>query len=52
MMVFEGLLPFVAPDRWRELMQHMSQLDPKLLRMFSGALLLGGLVLLNFARPN
>lgn len=51
MMVLEGLLPFVAPERWRELMQRMTQQDPRLLRMYAGALMIGGLLLLNFARP-
>lgn len=51
MMVFEGLFPFVAPERWRETMLKLTQNDPRILRGFAGALMLAGLLLLNFARP-
>ncbi len=51
MMVLEGLMPFIAPERWREVLVRVAGSDPRMLRMFGGALMLSGLVLLHFLRP-
>lgn len=51
MLVAEGLMPFVAPERWREVLIRIAGTDPRMLRLFGGALLIGGLILLHFLRP-
>ncbi len=51
MLVLEGLMPFIAPERWREVLLRVAGSDPRLLRLFGGALLIGGLILLQFLRP-
>jgi len=41
-LLFEGFLPFVAPDRWRVTLQKLGQTDPGRIRGVAlGALLLG-----------
>ncbi|GAB3679190.1 DUF2065 domain-containing protein [Salinisphaera aquimarina] len=47
-LVIEGLLPFLAPERWREMMQRASVADARSLRLFGGALIAVGVVLLQF----
>lgn len=49
-LVIEGSMPFIAPQRWREMMQTLLNNDSRTLRVFGGAMLLAGLVLLHFAR--
>ncbi|MGH8530888.1 MAG: DUF2065 domain-containing protein [Nevskiales bacterium] len=51
MLVLEGLMPFIAPERWREVLLRVAGSDPRMLRLFGGALLIGGLILLQFLRP-
>lgn len=51
MLVAEGLMPFIAPERWREVLIRVAGVDPRMLRLFGGALLIGGLLLLHFLRP-
>ncbi len=51
MLVAEGLMPFIAPERWREVLVRVASTDPRMLRLFGGALLIGGLILLHFLRP-
>jgi len=41
-LLFEGFLPFVAPDRWRATMHKLGQTEPQRIRGIAlGALLLG-----------
>ncbi|MES1926773.1 DUF2065 domain-containing protein [Salinisphaera sp. T31B1] len=47
-LVIEGLLPFLAPERWREMMQRASTADARSLRLFGGGLIAVGVVLLQF----
>jgi len=47
-LVIEGLLPFIAPERWREMMQRAATADARSLRLFGGALIGVGVVLLQF----
>lgn len=47
-LVIEGLLPFLAPERWREMMLRASAADARSLRLFGGALIGVGVVLLQF----
>lgn len=51
MLVLEGLMPFIAPERWREVLLRVAGSDPRTLRLFGGALMIGGLILLQFLRP-
>ena len=46
MLVFEGLLPFVAPQAWRETFRRMIQLKDGQLRFVGLLSILGGLLLL------
>lgn len=44
--VIEGLMPFMAPERWRETMLRLTDFAPRQLRIFGGALIVGGILLL------
>lgn len=45
-LVIEGLLPFAAPGRWRELMLRMTTLDDRELRVIGlGSMILGSATL-------
>jgi len=45
MLVLEGLLPMVAPSRWRRLFEQMLQLHDGQLRFFGVFMVLAGLAL-------
>ena len=47
-LVIEGLMPFLAPERWREMMLRLSDVDGRSLRVFGGVLIGVGAVLLQF----
>ena len=34
-LIFEGFLPFIAPERWRETMQKLGDIDPQRIRQFA-----------------
>ena len=51
MLVLEGLLPFLVPHRWREMVVNVARADNRSLRLFGGLLLGSGLILLHFLRP-
>ena len=41
-LVIEGILPFLMPGRWREMMLSLAQIDEKSIRMIGfGSMLLG-----------
>ncbi len=48
--VIEGILPFVAPQRWRDMVKQVSELDDKSLRGFGLFSMLLGLGLLYLIR--
>lgn len=48
-MVIEGLMPFLSPDRWREMMVRLCNVDSRNLRLFGGAVVAVGLVILQVA---
>lgn len=48
MLVFEGLLPFAAPDTWRQTMLRVAQLQDGQLRFLGLTSILVGLLLLIF----
>ncbi len=42
MLVFEGIMPFVAPKRWRNMLVMLDQIDDNTLRMIGlGSMLVG-----------
>ncbi len=45
MLVFEGLLPFVAPARWREVFRKLAELSDGQIRFFGLVSLVSGAVL-------
>lgn len=47
-LVIEGLMPFIAPERWRETVLRLAAVDPRHLRLFGGALIGVGTVMLQF----
>lgn len=47
-LVIEGLMPFLAPERWREMMLRLSDVDGRSLRLFGGILIGIGVLLLQF----
>ena len=44
--VIEGILPFIAPQRWRDMVRQVAQLDDRSLRGFGLFSMLFGLFLL------
>jgi uncharacterized protein YjeT (DUF2065 family) len=44
--VIEGVLPFIAPRRWRDMVSEVARLDDRSLRMFGLCSMLLGLGLL------
>ncbi|MDN5938364.1 MAG: DUF2065 domain-containing protein [Salinisphaera sp.] len=47
-LVIEGLMPFLVPDRWRQLLLQVSTVDSRTLRMFGGGLIAVGVIVLQF----
>ncbi|MCW9015284.1 MAG: DUF2065 domain-containing protein [Gammaproteobacteria bacterium] len=50
MLVFEGMMPFLSPNGWRQTMLQASQLPNKTLRVIGLASMLFGVVLLYLMR--
>ncbi len=50
MLVFEGLLPFIAPDTWRETFKRMIALKDGQLRFVGLLSIVGGLLCMFFGR--
>ena len=44
--VLEGILPFLSPNMWRDMMRKVSQLDDRTLRIMGLSSMLGGLLIL------
>jgi len=49
-LVIEGIMPFVAPRRWRNLAQLMAQIDDRTMRIMGFTSMLLGAVLLFFLK--
>ena len=49
MLVFEGMMPFIAPQRWRNLVLTVSTMNNRTLRNIGLASMLAGLILLYLA---
>lgn len=50
LLVLEGLLPFLAPDRYREYLQQVSRFPARGLRIMGHVMMLLGLLLLTWVR--
>ena len=48
-LIIEGLLPALAPDRWREAMQQAGQLSNRTLRMVGLGAIVAGVVFLQMS---
>lgn len=48
LLILEGLLPMVAPQKWQRAMQELSRYNPKLIRIGGIISMLAGAVLLQF----
>ena len=48
MVIFEGLLVFAAPKAWQKVMIEVAQHDPRRLRAYGGALVIVGLLVLQW----
>lgn len=48
-LVIEGLMPFLAPERWREMMARLCSVDSRNLRLYGGAVVAVGLVILQLS---
>ncbi len=46
MLVLEGVIPFLYPQRWRGLVQQLAQVDDRTLRLFGLISMLAGTALL------
>ncbi len=46
LLVLEGLMPFLAPRRWKQMLLAVSQVDDRSLRIMGLAMMLGGVALL------
>jgi len=49
-LVIEGIMPFVAPRRWRNLAQLMAQIDDRTMRIMGFTSMVLGAVLLFFLK--
>ena len=49
-LLIEGILPFLSPDRWRMMAYRMADLDSQKVRMLGLASMVVGLLMLNFLR--
>lgn len=50
LLIIEGMLPFVGPDRYKRLVAQIAQLSDNQLRMFGLSAMIAGLLLLFFVR--
>lgn len=50
MLIFEGILPFLNPDRYRKMLEMMEQVNNSQLRSMGLIVMAVGAVLLTFAR--
>ena len=50
MLVFEGIMPFLAAKRWRNMAQVLATIDDRSMRIIGLLSMLGGLALLVFWR--
>ena len=46
MLVIEGIIPFLAPGRWRSILMLLDQIDDRVMRLIGLASMLTGMTLL------
>ena len=46
LLIFEGLMPFASPDKWKEMLRNIAELESSKIRMFGFMSMLAGLILL------
>ena len=46
MFIFEGLLPFISPNRWRNMLSAVGQMDDRIIRNIGLGSMLFGLLML------
>jgi len=46
MLVIEGIIPFISPDRWRKMLLVLDQIDDNTMRMIGLGSMMTGTVLL------
>jgi len=49
-LVIEGIMPFVSPARWRDMLQKVAALADSQIRFFGLSMMLAGLAVLALAR--
>ncbi|GAB5445188.1 DUF2065 domain-containing protein [Gymnodinialimonas sp.] len=47
-LIFEGLLPFLSPGRWRDMLSVVQQMDDRSIRFIGLGSMLVGLLMLNW----
>ena len=50
--IFEGLMPFISPNRWRNMLETVGQMDDRVIRNIGLGSMLFGLALLYWVNPN
>jgi uncharacterized protein YjeT (DUF2065 family) len=46
LLIFEGLMPFASPSKWKDVLRNIVELDSSKVRMFGFASMMGGLLIL------
>ena len=46
MLIFEGIIPFLSPSRWRNIVNMLAEIDDKALRLTGLVLMLSGTLLI------
>ena len=49
-MIIEGLMPFIAPERWRQMLLRVVTIDANSLRVFGAVMIAGGVIALQLMR--
>ncbi len=47
-MIFEGIMPFLAPQAWKDMLQQIAQMENKHLRLFGAVLMVIGALIFNY----
>jgi len=44
-LVLEGIMPFLAPTQWKQMLQHISQMPDRQLRIMGAGMMVVGVIL-------
>jgi len=47
-MIFEGIMPFIAPKAWKNLLLQLAQMEDHHLRLFGAIMLVAGAITFNY----